>query len=65
MKSYAWNTEKNELLKKERSVLFEEIVLNIQLGNEVELLEHPNQERYPGQKSSVVLVPNACIECTA
>ncbi|MCU0736049.1 MAG: hypothetical protein MUF20_11110 [Methylotetracoccus sp.] len=30
--------------------------MNIQLGNEVDIFEHPNQERYPGQKISVVLV---------
>ncbi len=56
MKTYAWNSEKNELLKKERGISFEEIVLNIQLGNELDLFEHPNQERYPGQKILVVLV---------
>lgn len=31
-------------------------MLNIQLGNEVDIFEHPNQERYPGQKISVVLI---------
>ena len=31
-------------------------MLNIQLGNEVDIFEHPNQERYPGQRISVVLV---------
>jgi uncharacterized DUF497 family protein len=56
MKTYAWNSDKNELLKNERGISFEEIVLNIQLGNEVDLFEHPNQERYPGQKILVVLV---------
>jgi uncharacterized DUF497 family protein len=56
MKTYAWNSEKNELLKKERGISFEEIVLNIQLGNELDLFEHPNKERYPGQKILVVLV---------
>jgi len=56
MKNYAWNLEKNDLLKQERDISFEEVVLNIQLGNEVDLFEHPNQERYPGQKISVVLI---------
>lgn len=56
MKTYAWNSEKNDLLKEERGISFEEIVLNIRLGNEVDLFEHPNQERYPGQKISVVLI---------
>lgn len=56
MKPFAWNSEKNELLKAERGVSFEDIVLNIQLGNEVDIFEHPNQVRYPGQQISVVLV---------
>jgi len=56
MKTFAWNSEKNDLLKAERGITFEEIVLNIQLGNEVDIFERPNQERYPGQKVSVVFV---------
>ena len=54
----AWNSEKNDLLKAERGISFEEIVLNIQLGKEVDMFEHPNQERYPGKDISVVLVEN-------
>ncbi len=56
MKTYAWNSEKNEQLKKERGVSFEEVVLNIQLGFEVDIFEHSNQDRYPGQRISVVLI---------
>ncbi len=56
MKTYAWSTEKNDLLQQERGVSFEDVVLNIQLGSEIDLFEHPNQERYPGQEISVVLI---------
>jgi len=56
VKTYAWSTEKNDLLQQERGVSFEDVVLNIQLGNEIDVFEHPNQERYPGQKISVVLI---------
>ena len=56
MKTFAWNSEKNELLRAERGISFEEVVLNIQLGNEVDIFEHPNQERYPGQQISVVVI---------
>ena len=31
-------------------------MLNMQLGNEVDIFEHPNQECYPGQKISVVII---------
>ena len=56
MKIYAWNSDKNGLLIQERGISFEDIVLNINLGNELDIYDHPNQERYPGQKVSVVLV---------
>lgn len=56
MKTFAWSAEKNDRLKSERGVCFEDIVLNIRLGNEVDIFEHPNQERCPGQRISVVLV---------
>lgn len=56
VKTFAWNSEKNELLKRERGISFEEVVLNIQLGNEVDIFEHPNQERYSGQQISVVVI---------
>lgn len=56
MKTYSWNSEKNELLIAERGISFEDIVVSIHLGNEVDVFDHPNQDRYPGQKISVVLV---------
>lgn len=56
MKHYAWNPEKNEQLRKERGVSFEDVVFHIEAGDEVDIFEHPNQERYPGQKVSVILI---------
>ncbi len=56
MKIYAWNPEKNETLKRERNVSFEKIVLNIQLGNEIDIYDHPNKVLYPNQKISVVVI---------
>lgn len=56
MKHYNWDPGKNEKLKAERNISFEEVVFHIRQGDEVDVFEHPNQERYPGQKISVVLV---------
>jgi hypothetical protein len=56
MKYYDWNPEKNEILKQERKISFEEIIFHIENGDEADVFEHPNQERYPNQKISVVLV---------
>ena len=56
MKTYDWDPEKNEKLKAERGISFEDIVFHIMLGTEVDVFEHPNQSRYPGQNVSVVIV---------
>ena len=56
MKLYAWNADKNEQLKKERGVSFEEVVFHIQAGDEVDLVDHPNKAQYPNQKVSVVMI---------
>jgi uncharacterized DUF497 family protein len=56
VKYYNWDPSKNEKLKAERNISFEEVVFHIEQGDEVDVFEHPNQERYPGQKISVVLI---------
>jgi uncharacterized DUF497 family protein len=56
VKHYNWDLSKNEKLKAERNISFEEVVFHIEQGDEVNVFEHPNQERYPGQKISVVLI---------
>ena len=54
MKSFAWNVEKDQQLKVERGVSFEEVVTAIASGALLDTLEHPNQERYPNQRMYVV-----------
>ena len=54
MKHFSWNEEKNELLKEERQISFEDIVFYISQGFLLDVLEHPNQEKYQGQKIFVV-----------
>ena len=53
-KIYNWNAEKNQLLLQERGISFEKIVFEISLGNELAVVMHPNQNKYPGQMISVV-----------
>ncbi len=55
-KTFNWNSDKNQSLMNNRGVSFEDIVLNINLGNELDIYDHPNNERYPNQQVSVVLV---------
>ena len=56
MKHFSWNFEINELLKEERQISFEEVVFYIEMGFLIDVLEHPNQEKYQGQKIFVVQI---------
>jgi hypothetical protein len=56
MKSYDWSRKKNEALKNDRDISFEEIVFHIENGDELDVYPHPNQERYPNQLISVVAI---------
>lgn len=52
--SFDWSTEKNRRLIEQRGISFESIVSAIEQGGLVDVLEHPKQERYPGQMIYVV-----------
>ncbi len=54
MKPFRWNHEKNETLKIERGISFEEIVLAIEADGLLDELRHPNPEKYPNQAILVV-----------
>ncbi|PKB72696.1 MAG: toxin [SAR202 cluster bacterium Io17-Chloro-G7] len=54
MKYFSQNNDKNESLRRERGVSFVETVFHIERGDLLDILEHPNQERYPGQRIFVV-----------
>jgi hypothetical protein len=55
MKYLNWNFEKNELLKAERGISFEEIALIIESGNILGIEENPG---YPNQKIYVLEIEN-------
>ena len=54
MKNFVWNEDKNEKLKRERNVSFEIILLQIEAVKILDILEHPNSEKYQGQKIFVI-----------
>jgi uncharacterized DUF497 family protein len=56
MKYFSWNEEKNELLKDERQISFEDVVFYIEQGFLLDVLEHPNQKKYKGQKIFVIQI---------
>jgi len=58
MKYHNWNNEKNEKLKKERAISFEDIVYFIENGQLLAIINHPNKEKFKHQKMYVVNVNN-------
>ncbi|MFC1595950.1 toxin [Candidatus Margulisiibacteriota bacterium] len=53
---YDWNPDKNELLKKERNISFEQIIFHLSQGDVWQIADHPDQKRYPNQKIYFVIV---------
>ncbi len=53
---YEWNPDKNEWLKRERNVSFEDIVFHLSEGDIWKVADHPNQSDYPGQRIYFVIV---------
>ena len=56
MKYYDWDPDKNEWLRKERRITFEEVVFHLTHGGLLDVIQHPNQKQYPGQRIFVVEV---------
>jgi len=49
-----WDSAKNKLLKSERGVGFEDVVVRLVNGNVLDTLDHPNQAKYPNQRIHVL-----------
>lgn len=58
MKYLDWDEEKNQTLKKERDVSFEDVIIAIELGGVLDIIEHPNPKKYPNQKVLVINIGN-------
>ncbi len=55
-KSIRYSFEKNELLKEQRNISFEDVILSIEEGNLLDDLEHPNKDKFPNQSIFIILV---------
>ena len=51
---FQWSNEKNEKLKRERDICFEDIVTAIYEGKLLDIIEHSNKDKYPDQKVYIV-----------
>ena len=55
---YKWNNKKNEELKSSRNICFEQVVMHVDKGDLLDLIEHPNQKDYAHQKILIVKINN-------
>ena len=62
MKPFRWGPEKNEILKATRGISYEMVVVSIESGGLLDILEHPNPAKYPSQRVLVVAIDDyACL----
>jgi len=53
MKLINWNTQKNQWLKENRKICFEDILYYLNNNFLINDTEHPNKKKYPGQRIMV------------
>lgn len=56
MSYYRWSVEKDEQLRADRGIGFEQVVMHIAGGDLLDVYDHPNQTRYPGQQLLVIRI---------
>jgi uncharacterized DUF497 family protein len=62
VKPFRWSPEKNDVLRQERGVTFEEVTVAIEAGGLLDIVAHPNPRKYPRQKILVVDIASyACL----
>ena len=55
-KTIRYSLEKNEILKQQRDVSFEDVILALENGNLLDDIEHPNKDKYPNQNIFIILI---------
>lgn len=56
MHCFDWNDQKNGELKNERGVTFEEVIFSIMHEGLLDIVEHPNSEKYSNQKIFIIKI---------
>jgi len=57
-KTMRYSLEKNELLKEQRNISFEDVILALESGKLLDDIEHPNKEKYPNQNIFIIEIKN-------
>ena len=52
--NFKWNLEKINFLIKDRDICFEDVVTTIYEDKKIDIIKHPNKEKYPDQSIYIV-----------
>ena len=55
-KTIRYSLEKNEILRSQRDISFEDIILALENGKLLDDIEHSNKEKYPNQNIFIILI---------
>lgn len=58
MKYFDWDKDKNEWLKEERGICFEDVTHTLNEGKELDRIGHPNKKLHPSQKIIIINIEN-------
>ena len=58
MSHFAWNSEKNAQLVKERGISFERVIYHIERNEILDIIRHPNSSKYPDQRMFILDIGN-------
>ena len=53
-KKISWNEDKNKWLIKNRGLSFEDVLVAIEQDKIIDIIRHPNKEKYPKQKILII-----------
>lgn len=53
---FRWSSVKNEWLQEHRGVCFEQVVIRLERESILDVIEHPNKDKYPNQKILIIQI---------
>jgi uncharacterized DUF497 family protein len=57
---FDFNEEKNKFLLETRGICFEIVIDRIEKEEILDIIDHPNQNKYPGQQIYIISIDNYC-----
>ncbi len=58
MSHFAWDSEKNAQLVRERGISFERVIYHIERNEILDVVKHPNSSKYPNQRIFILDIGN-------